>query len=148
MSFDTPIQTIGTIALLMACGYAFLRGGGPERLAAALIFTAWCATPLVQNHDALRHAQYAVFALDGVLTLALLGVALANDRFWPIWVTAFQLLELLMHAAMLIDHGVRPRAYWIGMEIWSYLVLVALLVGTWLEAPRRSRRSSSVSTAS
>jgi hypothetical protein len=38
---------------------------------------------------------------------------------------------------MLIDHRVRPIAYFIGMELASYLMLLALAVGTWREGPRR-----------
>jgi hypothetical protein len=134
MSFATPVQICSSIALLLACSYALWRGGRPERLAAVLIFLDWEISPVLGNHDAFKHAQIGIFALDGVLALALLLISLSTNRIWPLWVAAFQILEILMHAAMLIDPHVRARAYYIGMEIWSYLMLFALALGTWREA--------------
>jgi hypothetical protein len=96
----------------------------------------WFATPFFENHDSFKHAQVAVLGLDSAVMLALFCIALTSDRFWPLWVTAFQVLELFMHIAMAMDHRVGARAYYIGIEISSYLILTALAVGTWLEAPR------------
>ena len=128
---------ISIAAGFMACGYAFWRGGKPERLAAALILADWVLSPALVINDTYNHMQIAVFAIDGLLMFALISIALRSDRFWPLWATAFQLLELLMHIAMLVDHTVRPRAYYVGMEISSYLILASLALGAWLEAPRQ-----------
>jgi hypothetical protein len=145
MFFDTPVQAIGTVSLAMVCSYAVWRGGRPERLAAILVALDWFATPFFENHDAFKHPQFAVLALDGAVMVALLCIALTSDRYWPLWVTAFQLFELLMHVAMATDHRVRPRAYYIGIEIGSYLMLAALALGAWLEAPRRPAPPTAVS---
>jgi hypothetical protein len=138
MYFDTPVQAISMLSATLTCGYALWRGGGPERLASSALLLDWYAAPLMENHGDLQHAQMAVFAMDGVVTLVLLLIALRTDRFWPLWVTAFQILELLMHLAMLIDHKVYGRAYFIGIEISSYLMLIALAIGTYLETPRQT----------
>ena len=143
MYFRTPDEILGYCCLFLTCGYAIWRGGAPERWAALLIVSDWVLTPLIGNHDAFRHAQTNVFVMDGGLALALLCMALYTDRFWPIWVTAFQILELLMHAAMLIDHRVGARAYFVGIEISSYLMLFALAAGVWLERPEQRRISLS-----
>jgi hypothetical protein len=141
MYFHTWNQAGNTLVAILACGFALWRGGKPERLAAGLILLDWMITPLLQNQGNLTHIQISNFCLDGALTLALGGIALSSNRFWPIWVTAFQILELLMHVAMLADHRVRPIAYFIGTELASYLILLALVIGTWLEGPHSTRRA-------
>jgi hypothetical protein len=135
---------IGILLAMLACGYAIVCGGKPERVAGALILVDWIASPLLASGDAFHHTQLAIFMMDSVLTLVLLFIAMSSKRFWPLWVAAFQVLEVLIHIAMLVDHGVRPRAYFIGIEISSYLILLALAIGTWSEAPRRAPPQGSV----
>jgi hypothetical protein len=136
MFFSTPIQTANSLSALLACAYAIWRGGRTERGVAALILVDWFVSPILQSQESFKDVQYGVFVLDGMITLTLLGVALRSDRYWPLWVTGLQILELLMHAAMGIDHHIRPRAYFVGIEISSYFILLSLVAGVWLEAPR------------
>ena len=141
MYFDTPVQVISTVSLVLVCAYAVWRGGRPERWAAALVFIDWFATPLLQNQRDLGHIQIAIFVLDGAFTAAIFGIAITSNRFWPLWMAAFLLLELVMHVAMLVDHRVRGRAYFIGMEIFSYFSLLALAIGARIEGPRPALRT-------
>lgn len=138
MYFHTLAQSISTIAAFLVCAYALWRGGWPEKLAGALLFVNWMATPILQHYADRTQFEVAVFILDGALTLVLLAVALFGDRFWPLWASAFQILELLMHVAMLADPRVGGRAYFIGMEVASYLILVALAIGVLHEGGRRT----------
>ncbi len=124
----------------LSCGYAVWRNNGLERLAALLILLDWMVSLLVASHD-FNHAQSAVFTIDGLLAVALVWIATRTRRFWPLWAAAFQIFELLMHLSMLVDHHVQPRAYFIGIEISSYLILVALVLGAALENPRRPKVS-------
>ncbi len=142
MHFDTPAQVISNLSLVLVCAYALWRGQRSEWWGAVLTFAAWTLTPLLQDVSRLENVQLAIFAVDGTYTVGLLGLALRSQRFWPLWAAAFMILEVIMHVAMLIDHQVRARAYFIGMEIFSYLALGALLIGTWLESPRRWPRLS------
>ena len=95
----------------------------------------------MQHFSDRHHFEISVFAVDSSVLAALLLIALTKDRFWPLWATAFQFLELLMHVAMLIDHHVSARAYFIATELTSYLILLALALGTFLEAPHAPRPS-------
>ena len=146
MYFHTPTQAISTIALLIVCGFAFWRGGAPERIGAGLCMLDWTLTPVLQHFSNRHHFEASVFAIDSIVLGGLLLIALTRDRFWPLWATAFQLLELLMHVAMLIDHHVSARAYFIATELVSYLILLALALGTFLEAPRRAPPAAAATT--
>ena len=140
----TPEQCFSTACCVLLCGFALLRGGKPERIAAVLLLFDWLSTPLLQGHDAYRHAEMPIFLMDGVVSAALILIALSTNRYWPMWAAAFQILEVLMHVAMLIDHKVRPRAYFIGMEISSYLIIFALALGALFETGRQYRTVGSV----
>jgi hypothetical protein len=37
-----------------------------------------------------------------------------------------------------LDPSIRPYAYFVGEQIWDYLVLMALLFGALIEGPRAS----------
>ncbi len=138
---SSAAEMIGRIAVIATCAYAVWRGGAPERLAAAVVGVDWLATPLLEGRDAYHHLQTAIFALDGTAAAILLAIALRSDRYWPLWLAAFQILELLMHVAMVADHHVSALAYYVGMEIASYLMLAALAAGVWLEGPFSPSRS-------
>jgi hypothetical protein len=129
-------QQIGLIFVVLAAGYALWRGGRPERVCGAAMLAAWLASPYVVSRRDWVDPQWAVAAIDLSL-FALLGwYALRSNRYWPMWAAALLGLGLVMHVTMLVDPRIVPRAYLTANVIWSYLVVLALVVGTALEAPR------------
>ena len=139
MYFDTPEQVVSIAFATAACGYALCRGGSPERIGGAALLSNWYLAPVLARLSMPDTAHLGVFALDAVTALILVGLALRSDRYWPLFVAAFQVLELLMHAGRLADSRIHARAYFVGIEIASYLILAALAAGTWLETPRSSK---------
>jgi len=129
--FQNLPQQVWLAAMSLACGYAFWRGGRPEKLAALACVTAWAISPLVQDNHNWIDPQWGVGAVD----LALLGVfvwlALTTDRVWLLYMSAFQLLQVVIHVAIMVDKGVPAMPYRRGLVIWSYCTLVALAVGVW-----------------
>lgn len=136
----TPLQLLFTVAIFGACGVALWRGGWPERSAAVAVFAAAAATPLVQS-SVFTSPEYGILAVD-LLLLGWLGLlALATDRFWPLWATGFHLVGTIIHVARMVDATIVQPAYATGQIFWSYPVLAALAAGALIEAPRaRARR--------
>ena len=129
--------------MLLVCGAALWKGGPEERLAGAALLLNTAVT-LVLRDFALPF-EAGGFAAD-IATLLLLGVvALRSIKFWPMFAAAFQLLGVMTHVAKIIDPAVRPWAYYTAIVIWTYLIYIALGVGTlnaWRErrlAPSRAR---------
>jgi hypothetical protein len=122
----------------LVCGYALWRGGRPERLTALASLGAWLLSRLVFNYRDWVDPQWAVLAVDVAFLIALTTLAVTTDRTWALFAAAFQLLGVIIHLAITLDHGIRALAYVRGLVIWSYLVLIALGVGTWLHARRSS----------
>jgi hypothetical protein len=139
------VQSLVFLALLIGCcGYAFLRGGTPER-AAALIFAASAILTLVAlSSPAIRwnSVEYGAFLVDVATLAALVVLALRSNRLWPLWVTALQAIGTAGHAVKLADPEVIRWAYAFALAFWSYPMLLLLALGTWNHQRRLTRNGA------
>lgn len=134
MYFATLPQQVWNTCLLSAAGVAFWRGGKLERRAAVACVAASVLNPILQNTSDWLAPQWRVMIADAALFVVLAALAVTSRRIWPLFAAAFALVGLLIHAVILVDEQVRPLAYLRGLVIFSYLVLIALVVGS-LTAP-------------
>lgn len=119
--------------LLLTVAVALWRGGWPERTAAVAVLAASFASPFVES-SLFASPEYGILAVDLLLLGWLGALALATDRFWPLWATGFHLVGTIIHVARMVDPTVVPPAYATGQVFWSYPVLAALVWGTLAEA--------------
>ena len=127
------------LLLVASCGYALWRGRRYERIA-ALVFIA--ATVLsILGHSPLRIRYVGIetsdVIVDSAVLVAVVAIALASDRFWPLWVAGLQLVDSMSHLMKVIDAEIVPRVYAAAERFWSYPILAILLLGAW----RQHRRS-------
>jgi hypothetical protein len=95
-------------ALLALVLYAtFRRGDRETRLAAVICLAATLLTILVLTPTGYSFAQIEVFvaAIDVGTLLAFVFIALRSPRFWPLWVSGFQLTTVLAHLFRLLQPG-------------------------------------------
>lgn len=133
-----PRYLIFWALLLICCGYALLRGRKYERLAALLFLAASVLSFLAHMH---LRAGYAVMnagevAIDTAVLAALIAIALASDRFWPLWAAGFQLVGSMAHVLKVVDATFAPWGYAVAARFWSYPILVVLLIGSWRQYHR------------
>lgn len=124
--------------LAASCFLSWKWGGLDEKLAAGGFVAATVASNLA-NTSHYNHTETGVLFIDVALLVGLLVIALRSDRFWPMWAAAFQMVAVTVHVASLTETGNFAWAYAVGLIFWSYPVLIALMVGTWMEARYRSR---------
>jgi hypothetical protein len=129
------------LVLVLCCGYAWWKGGGPERGAATIYFAGVVLTNLAQNASATwwSSVDAGVFAVDVAVLCGLLGVALMAERFWPIWLTAFHLLGTTGHLVKMADPGLIPWGYAFIIAVWSYPMLALIAAGTTAHQRRVAR---------
>ena len=128
------------LLLLMSCGYALWRGRKYERIAALVFVTATILSFI--GHS--PHARYVAIEasdliIDTSVLAAVVAIALASDRFWPLWVAGLQMVDSLSHVLKAVHADLLPQVYGAAERFWSYPILVILLVGAWRQH-RRSRR--------
>ena len=84
--------------------------------------------------------EVGIFAIDIIVLLAFIYLALKSDRFWPIWAAAFQLLAVIIHSTMIVAASVTPWAFGTGAVFWAYPMLLALAIGSSEHEPFGRRR--------
>ena len=124
-------RIVWTLAIVLISGAALWRGGRAERVIALANLGAWGASLLLENRTNWLDPQWGVLLVDIAFLAVLLAFALRNAATWLLFAAAFQLLSVVTHVAIMVDGGVRARAYFQGLAIWSYLVLFSLGFGAW-----------------
>jgi hypothetical protein len=132
-------------ALLYACcGYAWWKGGVPERVCALVFVVAVHLTLYVGAAGPTRwtSVETSIFAVDVVALAVWMAVALAAERFWPIWFTALHVIAVAGHAVKLAEPDLMPWGYNFAIAFWSYPMLLILAGGAWCHNRRRTLRGS------
>jgi nicotinamide riboside transporter PnuC len=119
--------------LFLTCGYALWRGRSDERIVASVCLLATLATrfavsPLQERYTSI---ETGLMAIDALVLVAFVWIALRSERFWPLWIAGLQLTNSISHAMKLAEFDLVPRAYATAAAFWSYPILLILAVGTW-----------------
>lgn len=130
--------------LLFICGYALWRGRREERIAAtacllATMVTVWIIPPEPLRYRSLDPGQLAI---DAAMLITFVAIALRSDRFWPLWVAGLQLTMSMSHLMKAIDSDLLPRAYAAAAVLWSYPILLIILIATWRDHRRHGREAN------
>ncbi len=112
--------------------YAVVWGGAPERIAGSALALAAVATLLLQGEFATRFVEpeLGVLGVDIFLFAGLLTLAAFADRFWTFWLAALQGLGSAAHLVRTVDVEMIPVAYAILIAVWSYPMILLVLLGT------------------
>ncbi len=137
MSIQLVLALAFNTVLLTVCTGAFVLGGRPERLGAAINICASGATTALRlaNPSYFAPAEAITFAIDLSVVAGFFWLAITTIRFWPIWAAGFALANLFMSLCAVLLPGVPLFAYHTGLGIYAYFALGALALGT-LRLPR------------
>lgn len=126
------------LLLLVSCGYALWRGRKYERIAALVFVAATVLSILGSSPVPTRYVgiQTGDLIVDTAVLFALLAIALASDRFWPLWAAGLQLVDSMSHLMKAIDADLLPKVYGAAERFWSYPILLILLIGAWRQHRR------------
>lgn len=120
------------VALIVGCGYAFVRGGPPERWGAVSFF----ATAVLSNLVAFASQRHfmtpdlGLMAVDLSYFAAAVVLALRAQRYWPMWVAALQLDTMLTHLLKFSSFAA-PFSYAVALWLWALPIPVMIGVGAW-----------------
>lgn len=129
------------LVLALCAGYAFVRGGSPERVGAAIMVAASVLSSLLLSASTARFVsvELGIFFVDVATLVAFFALALRAERYWPLWVTALQIIAVGGHAVKLADPDTVRGAYAFLMAFWSYPMVLLLALGTWRHQQRLVR---------
>lgn len=129
--FYTLPQQIWMICILTVAALAFWRGGWPERTIAVGMIIDTIASAVMQNTHDWASPQWADLVIDSIYLAVMLWVALKSHRVWPLWAAAFQLIDVAIYFAFIVDKRVGALAPYRAIVIWSYLILIVVVIGAW-----------------
>jgi signal transduction histidine kinase len=135
----TPIVTSLLTFSLLACGFAFLRGGVGERVGAGVILANLVLT---LANEYLQQNQVVTLAIDGLTALALLAIAVRFASFWLGGVMLLYALQFSMHAFYFVAARPRDLIHAVVNNLDFFAVSLCLVVGTTV-AWRQQRKTPS-----
>lgn len=144
MDILLALQLFYDALLLLCCGCAFFYGGGDEKLVAlalliasatSAIIAAWPGFSWRQGHQLIMIVDIGFFAALGYF-------ASISRRFWPLWATAFQLIDLATHALMIAAPHRILAAYVMLQGFWAYPILLTIALGTRAHRRRALQKTS------
>src|SRR5438874_10942711 len=125
------------LLLVVSCGYALWRGRKYERIAALVFVSATVISILGHSpHERYVAIEAADLIVDTLVLMAVVAIALASDRFWPLWVAGLQTVDSLSHLMKAVDADLVPHVYAAAERFWSYPILLILLIGAWRQDQR------------
>jgi heme exporter protein D len=120
--------------------FALWKGGAPERIAVIVLaadfeLSHWFLKPFVGRYSGV---EWSVFAIDTIAFLGLYILSLLTTRYWPIWMAAVQGCVAMSHLTGL-RADVIPTVYGNFVVVWSYVLLIILIVATIRHRTRLAR---------
>ena len=125
-------QAILVSSTLVVAGLTVWRGTWEERTVAVGLLIEVTATSAFEDSRDPLDARLGGMILAIIYVIALFWVALRSGKGWPLWAAAFQLVGVGFFLARMAD----PKISALALAVWSYLILIAVGVGT-LAGPRR-----------
>lgn len=144
MPTPDPLLVFFVGYFLSVCGFAFWKGGAPERLVAGSFLIAWILSVAVSPAKGVRfeEIEVGILLVDLLLLGFLLAIALRANRRWPIVTASLQIVIVLAHAAKALDPRLIQAAYAYITESWPILQITVLAIGTELHRRRRMREGT------
>ncbi len=128
------LEFVFVFVLLLCAGYACVFGGktgiaGSLTFLLAALLSYWAA---YANPD-WDSTLYPLFLVDLGCLIALAGLALKSNRYWPIWACGFQLVAVATHVGTMLVPDIVPKAYQAMQSFWAVPILMVMAIGTALD---------------
>ena len=120
------------ILLITSSLFAAIRGGPPERIAAASLLAAALASVAVATtfKDRFHHVETGILSVDISLLSILLWLAHRSTRFWPIWIAGFLAAEVFVHLVRPVLPESFTQEYMDAIALWAWFAQIILIIAT------------------
>lgn len=113
--------------LLLTVAVAVRRGGPLEKWAAFTAFIASVCTTILSPAPQWTDIEINIFVIDLVALASFWFIALRTQRFWPYWITGWQLIAIFGHLQKLMFSEILARPYALLSMYISYPILLVIL---------------------
>jgi hypothetical protein len=137
--YSSIIPILAWVALIAICGFAWIKGGKPERLGVVIILAGGGFAFLVHLIAPASLQMLLLLAGEGAMGLAFLMLALTYASPWLGGAMLFQAVQFSLHAYYLVGELRRDHTYALINNIDTFGVLICVLAGA-LSAWRKRTR--------
>ena len=113
--------------LLITVAVAMRRGGPLERGAAYTALIASVCSTLVSPVPEWTNIEINIFIIDLVVLISFWIIAFKTERFWPYWITGWQLIAIFGHIQKLMFSEILARPYSLLSIYVSYPILLVIM---------------------
>jgi hypothetical protein len=113
--------------LLLTVAVAVRRGGPLEKWAAFTALLASVCTTILSPTPQWTDIEINIFVIDLVALASFWFIALRTQRFWPYWITGWQLIAIFGHLQKLMFSEILARPYALLSMYISYPILLVIL---------------------
>jgi hypothetical protein len=120
------------LLLLGSAGYALWRGGAPEQIAAVNVIAGTAGSIIAASRAPIRwmNVEVGLLAIDTMMLAVVILLLIRANRLWPIFMAAMLIDQIAGHFLRALDPHLYPFLYWLTSSLWSYLVLITLVIAT------------------
>lgn len=116
--------------LFIAILAAFFNGKKSEKLGALIAAGGSLATTLVSNQAIWGSLALPIFVIDLIVLASFWWLALFSRRFWPYWVTGWQLVGSLVHIQRAMFNDIMEKPYGILSMYIAYPILLVIILSS------------------
>lgn len=120
------------VLMALIAGHAAWKGGAPEKIVSFTFISGVVGTYFLRAPVSTRFGSFEIgmFVIDLAMLIVIVAVALNAERFWPLWLSAFQIFQVLSHFPTALIPDLLPQTYLIVVSLWAYPMLLILFAGT------------------
>ncbi len=137
--YSSIVPVLAWVVLVAICGFAWIKGGQPERLGVAIVLGGSAFALIVHLAAPASIQPLLLLAGEGAMGLAFLMLALRYASPWLGGAMLFQAVQFSLHAYYLVGELKRDRTYALVNNIDTFGVLVCILFGAVMAWRKRVR---------
>lgn len=115
------------LVLLITVAVAIRRGGPFERWAAYTALIASILTSALTPFPTWTDIELNIFVIDVLVLLSFWLIAMKTQRFWPYWITGWQLIAIFAHIQKYMFSEILARPYSLLSVYISYPILLLII---------------------
>lgn len=126
------------IVLFTTVAVAMRYGGALERWAAYTALIASVLTSAVTPFPTWTDIELNIFVIDVLVLLSFWFIALKTQRFWPYWITGWQLIAIFGHVQKMMFTEILARPYSLLSIYIAYPILFLIIYASGSSGRRRN----------
>jgi hypothetical protein len=132
-------KVIYYLVLAATAAAAIWRGGHAEKWGVATALLASIASTVTGLDQSWRALLFDLLVIDLAVLASFWWLTFHSSRFWPYWVTGWQLVAVLVHAQRALFADILPEPYALMSMYLAYPMLILIMLAS--VRPERAARA-------